>query len=56
MQEKNFKNACTYRNMYTDIYTGNIKSTSVDNRCGLFAYRIYKEFHINLWECLMYGY
>ena len=24
--------------------------------CGLFAYKIYEEFHINQWECLMYGY
>ena len=23
---------------------------------GLFVYRIYEEFHINLWECLIYGY
>ena len=34
----------------------NIKSASEDNACGLFAFRIYEEFHINLWECSMYGY
>ena len=35
---------------------GNIQSTSEDNGCGLFAYRIYEEFYISLWECSMYGY
>ena len=37
------------------MYISNIQSASEDNGCGLFAYRINEEFHINLWECLMYA-
>ena len=35
------------------IYT---QSASEDSGCGLFAYTVYEEFHINLWECSMNGY
>ena len=42
-----------YIYIYIYIY---IQSASEDSGCGLFAYRIYEEFHINLWECSMYGY
>ena len=38
------------------IYISNTQSASEDSGCGLFTYRIYEEFHINLWEFLMYGY
>ena len=41
-----------YIYIYIYIY---ILSASGDNGCGLFVYRIYKGFHINLWECSMYG-
>ena len=33
-----------------------IQSASRDNGCGLFAYRMYEGFYINLSECSMYGY
>ena len=33
-----------------------IQSASEDSGYGLFTYRIYEEYHINLCECLMYGY
>ena len=42
--------------IYIYIYISNILSASKDNGCGLFMHRIYEEFHINLWECSMYGY
>ena len=42
--------------MSTILYISNIQSPSKDNRCGFFMYRIYEEFHINLWECSMFGY
>ena len=32
-----------------------MQSASDDSGCGLFAYRIYEDFHINQWECSMYG-
>ena len=38
------------------IYISNILSVSEDYGCGLFMYGIYDGFHINLWECSMYGY
>ena len=38
------------------LYTAVISSASEDNGCRLFVYRIYEVFHINLWECSMYGY
>ena len=38
------------------IYISNIESASEDSGCGLFAYRIYEEYHINLCECSLYGY
>ena len=38
-----------------DIYIYDIQSASEDNGYGLFAYRIYEEFHISLLECSMYG-
>ena len=38
------------------IYISNIQSASENNGCGLFVYRIYEEFHINLCECSTYGY
>ena len=41
--------------MYIYKYISNIQSTSKDSGSGLFVYRIYEEFHINLWECSMYG-
>ena len=50
MSYGSFKNDVTYKLF---IYKSYIHE---DNGCGLFTYRIYKEFHINLWECLMYGY
>ena len=34
----------------------NIQSASQDYGCGLFVYRIYEGFHINLREYSMYGY
>ena len=37
-------------------YIYNIQSASEDSGCGLFAYRIYEEYQINLCECSMYGY
>ena len=37
------------------LYISNIQSASEDDGCGLFMYRIQEGFHINLWECLMYG-
>ena len=39
--------------IYIYIY---FQSASEDNGCGLFVYRIYEAFHINLWEWSMYGY
>ena len=45
---------CIY--IYIYIYISNIQSASKDNGCGLFACRIYEEFHINLWKGSMYGY
>ena len=48
MSESNFIWSCIY------IYISNIQSASKDSGCGLFTYRIYKEFHINLWECSMF--
>ena len=44
----------TYIYIYTYVY--NIQSASEDSGCGLFFYRIYEEYHINLCECWMYGY
>ena len=32
------------------------KLSDLDSGCGLFFYRIYEEYHINLCECSMYGY
>ena len=34
----------------------NIQSASEDSGCGLLAYRIYEEYHINLCECSLYVY
>ena len=42
-----------YIYIYIYIY---IKSASENSGCGLFANRIYEEYHINLWECSMNGY
>ena len=42
--------------IYIYIYISNIQSASKDSGCGLFMFRIYEEYHINLCECLMYGY
>ena len=33
-----------------------MQSASEDRGCGLFLYIIYKDYHINLCECSMYGY
>ena len=33
-----------------------IQSASENSGCGLFLFRIYEEYHINLYECSMYGY
>ena len=38
------------------VCVSNIQSASEDSGCGLFVYRIYQEYHINLCECSMYGY
>ena len=35
--------------IYIYIYISNIQSVSEDDGCGLFAFRIYEEFYINLW-------
>ena len=35
------------------MYIYNIQAVSEDNGCGLFAYRIYEEFHVNLREGLI---
>ena len=43
-----------YTHIY--IYISNIQSVSEDKGYGLFTYRIYEEFPINLCECLMYDY
>ena len=45
----------THTHTYIYIYMSNIQSPSKDNGWGLFAFKIYEEFHINLCECLMYG-
>ena len=45
-----------YIYIYICIYINNIQSVSEDSGCGLFMYRIYDKYHINLCECLMYGY
>ena len=37
------------------LYISDIQSGTEDNGCGLFEYRIFVEFHINLWECSMYN-
>ena len=42
--------------IYIYIYIYNIQSASKDSGCGLFFYRKYEEYHINLCECSMYGY
>ena len=39
--------------IYIYIYN---QPASEGSEIGLFAYRISEEFHINLWECSMYGY
>ena len=39
--------------IYIYIY---IQSAFEDSGCGLFAYRIYGVYHINLYECSMYGF
>ena len=31
-----------------------VQSVPEYNGCGLFVYRIYEEFHINLWVCSMF--
>ena len=33
-----------------------LQSASKDSRCGLFLYRVYEEYRINLCKCLMYCY
>ena len=38
------------------IYLSNIQAASKDSGCGLFMYRIYEGYPINLWECSLYGY
>ena len=38
------------------VYISNIQSAYKERKFVLFVYRIYKEFHINLWECSMNGY
>ena len=45
-----------YIYIYIYIYIRDIQSTSEDSGCGLFVYRIYEEYHINLSECSMHGY
>ena len=35
---------------YLIIYISNTQSASEDSGCGLFAYRIYEEFHISLYK------
>ena len=44
------------QNSYIYIYISNIQSASEDTGCGLFVYRIYEEYHINICECWVYGY
>ena len=43
---------CVCMYIYIYIY---IQSASKESGCGLFVHRMYEEFHINLWECSMYG-
>ena len=56
IQEICFKEKMLPIYIYIYIYISNIQSASVNNGWGLFAYWIFEEFHINLRECLMYGY
>ena len=47
---------CTHTDIYIYIYyISNIQPASEDSGCGLFAYRLYEEFHVNLWECSIYA-
>ena len=41
---------------YKERYLRNIHKVSKEFGCEIFVYRIYESFHINLWECSMYGY
>ena len=45
-----------YIYIYICICIWVISSQRSKTVCGLFAYRIYEEFHIHLWKCSMYGY
>ena len=49
-----FRRAYIY--IYIYIYISNIQSASEDSGCGLFLYRIYEEYHINLCERSMSSY
>ena len=50
------ENIPIYIYIYIYIYISTIQSASEDSGCGLFVYRIYDEYRINIWECSMYGY
>ena len=50
-----WKSLKTYRVHLVYIYIYN-QSASEDSGCGLLAYGIYEEYHINLWEYSIYTY
>ena len=50
---KTYLKILVYIYIYIYIY---IQLVSEDSGCGLFVYKIYEEYYINLCECSMYSY
>ena len=48
--QKKSRNLFKDPRVYIYIYISNIQSASEDYGCGLFVYRVYERFHINIWE------